>query len=451
MRLFKVFFPTRVVALVLSEVAIVYGCFLAAVFLTAEPPKSFLFDDAGLYRVGLVTFCVLAGFYFNDLYSQLRVRSKAQLLQQVCFVLGVVFLIQSLLDYLKLSDWALPKWTMIAGSLLVLLIQPAWRILYDRAVIRRLASDTVLFVGASPLARMIGERLTENPQFGLTVAGYLEDSPAADWPADLLLGSIRDLQAVVEAKKPQRIIVAMTEGGKLPVHELLEMRTAGIYVEEAQTAYENVFSRISVKDLDRSQLIFMSDLNPRPKGELSQRIYSFAAALLGLLVASPLLLLIAAAVKLTSPGPVLCRQRSAGRNGANFQLFYFRSTFDRSTLDNDARVTPVGRWLRRLRLDELPQLLNVLRGEMVIVGPRPERPEFVETLAAQIPYYRQRLLVKPGVTGWAQINHNVSGALEDTLMKLEYDLYYIKNLSMTLDLYIMFYTVKVMLLSGSAQ
>jgi exopolysaccharide biosynthesis polyprenyl glycosylphosphotransferase len=444
MRLFKVFFPTRVVALLLSEVAIVYGSFLASVLLTEDPPKPFLFDEAGLYRIGLATLCVIAGFYFNDLYSQLRVRSKSQLLQQVCFVLGVVFLIQSLLDFLKLADWALPKWTMIVGSLFVLLLQPAWRILYDRAVIRRLASDTVLFVGASPVARMIAERLTENPQFGLTVAGYLEDAPAsAGVPADLLLGSIRDLQEVVEAKKPQRIIVAMTEGGTPPVLELLEIRAAGIHVEEAKTAYENVFSRISVKDLDRSHLIFLSDLSPRPKGELSQRIYSFAAALLGLLIVSPLLLLIALAVKFTSPGPVLCRQSSAGRNGASFQLFYFRSTFD-----HDARVTPVGRWLRRLRLDELPQLLNVLRGEMVIVGPRPERPEFVEALAGQIPYYRQRLLVKPGVTGWAQIK--TEGPLEDTLMKLEYDLYYIKNLSITMDLYIMFYTLKVMLLSGNA-
>src|SRR5580692_4262862 len=149
MRLFKVFFPTRVVALLLSEVAIIYGCFLSSVLLIEESPKPFLFGEAGLYRIGLVTFLVIAGLYFNDLYSQLRVRSRSQLLQQVCFVLGVVFLIQSLLDYLKLSDWALPKWVMIVGSLLVLLLQPAWRILYDRTVMRRLASDTVLFVGAS--------------------------------------------------------------------------------------------------------------------------------------------------------------------------------------------------------------------------------------------------------------------------------------------------------------
>jgi len=443
MRLFKVFFPTRVVVLLISETAIVFGCYFLPVYLTAATPNSFLFDDADLYRIGLVTFCIIVGFYLNDLYSQLRVRVKSQLFQQVCFVLGVSFLIQSMLDYLKLSEWALPKWPMIFGSLLVLLIQPAWRILYDHLVIRRLAHETVLFVGASSVARMVGERLTDNPHFGLSVVGYLEDMPPSnDVPPNLLLGPIDHLREIVESLKPQRIIVGMTaHGARLPVHQLLEMRSSGIYIEEAQAAYENVFSRVSVKELRRTQLIFMTDLRPRPKGEFLQRLYSFGLALVGFLITSPLMLLIALAVKLTSPGPVLYRQVKAGKHGVNFTLFRFRSMFHR-----DSRVTPVGRWLRRLRLDDLPQLINVLRGEMMIVGPRPERPEFVKALAGQIPYYQQRLAVKPGITGWAQVETS-GDAFEDTLLKLEYDLYYIKNLSMTLDLYILFQTAKNLLLS----
>jgi sugar transferase (PEP-CTERM system associated) len=461
MRLFKVFFPTRVVVLLLSEIVITFGCFFAAAYFATETPSLFLFEDGGLYRIGFVTACIIGGFYLNDLYSQLRMRSRSHLAQQVCFVLGVAFLIQSLLDYMKLSEWALPKWTMIFGSFLVLLVQPAWRILYDRFVMRQLARESVLFLGASPVARMVAERLAESPHFGLSVAGYLEDSPAADEvPPALLLGPISRLREVVETLKPQRIIVGMTERrGRMPVHDLLDLRFSGIHIEEAQTAYETVFSRVSVKDLRPSQLIFMTDLGPRPRSEFLQGLYSFGIALVGFLIASPVMLMVALAVRFGSPGPVLYRQIRAGKNGSSFMLFKFRSMFEDAesksgavwASKNDPRVTPLGRWLRRLRLDELPQLINVLRGEMVLVGPRPERPEFVKVLVEQIPYYQQRLAVKPGITGWAQINHKYGDTLEDTLVKLEYDLYYIKNVNMSLDLYIMFQTAKVMLLSRGAQ
>jgi len=461
MRLFKVFFPTRVVGLLISEIAIIFGCYLLAALFATETPNIFLFEDAGFYRIGIVTVCIVTGFYLNDLYSQVRLRLKSQLVQQVCFVLGVSFLIQSLFDYLKLTDWALPKWTMIYGSFLVLLVQPSWRVLYDRVVMRQLARDTVLFLGASPVALMVGERLAENVHFGLSVAGYLEDSPAAkQLPSNMLLGPTSDLRAIVETLKPKRIIVGMAERrGRLPVHDLLELRFSGIHIEEAQTAYETVFSRVSVKDLRPSQLIFMADLGPRPQSEFWQGVYSFVLALLGFLITIPVTLVVALLVRLTSPGPVLYRQTRAGKNGVNFVLYKFRSMFEDAEAKSgavwaskdDPRVTPVGNWLRRLRLDELPQLINVLRGEMVIVGPRPERPEFVKVLVEQIPYYQQRLAVKPGITGWAQINHKYGDTLEDTLLKLEYDLYYIKNLNMTLDLYIMFHTAKVMLLSRGAQ
>jgi sugar transferase (PEP-CTERM system associated) len=461
MRLFKVFFPTRVIALILSEIVLVFGCYFVAAHFTTETPSFFLFDDGGLYRIGLVTVCIVVGAYLSDLYSNPRVSSRSRLLQQVCVVLGSAFLIQSLLDYLRLPDWALPKWMMIYGSLLVLVVQPGWRVIYDRVALRGLARETVLFLGASPVARMVAERLGETPHFGMTVAGYLEDSPASDdVPASLLLGPVSDLRKVVTELKPERIIVGMTERReRLPVHDLLELRFSGIHIEEAQTAYETVYSRVWVRDLRPSQLIFMSDLGPRPQGEFLQGIYSFGLALAGFLVASPLMLLVALTVRLTSSGPVLYRQVRTGRNGVSFTLFKFRSMFQDAEAKsgavwaskNDPRVTPVGRWLRLLRLDELPQLINVLRGEMVIVGPRPERPEFVKVLVEQIPYYQQRLAVKPGITGWAQINHKYGDTLEDTLFKLEYDLYYIKNLNFTLDLYIMFQTAKVMLQFRGAQ
>ena len=461
MRLFKVFFPTRVVALLLSEIVLIFGCYFVAAYFTTETPSFFLFEDTGLYRIGLVTACIVGGFYLSDLYSQLRVRAKSRLLQQVCFVLGISFLIQSLLDYLRLQDWALPKWMMIYGSAFIIVIEPGWRVLYDRLVIRRLARETVLFLGASPVARMVAERLAEIPHFGLSVGGFLEDSPVSDGlPPNLLLGPISHLGEVVASMKPQRIIVGMTERrDRMPVQSLLELRFSGIHIEDAQSAYENVYSRVCVKDLRPSQLIFMADLGPRAGGEFWQGVYSYIIALIGFVVTSPLMLLVAGLIRLTSRGPALYRQLRAGRNGANFTLLKFRSMYQDAEAKSgavwaskdDPRVTPLGRWLRQLRIDELPQLINVLRGEMVIVGPRPERPEFVKVLVEQIPYYHQRLAVKPGITGWAQVNHKYGDTLEDTLLKLEYDLYYIKNLNLTLDAYIMFQTVKVMMLSRGAQ
>jgi len=268
------------------------------------------------------------------------------------------------------------------------------------------------------------------------------------------------LRELAEEQRPDRIIVGLTERrGQVPLADLLDLRFSGIRVQEAAAAYEEVSKTISLKELRPSQLIYMAGLGPRPGMVALQVAYSKLIALVGLVVTSPLMLLIAAAVKLTSPGPVFYRQTRVGWRGRNFTLYKFRSmradaeaaTGAVWATKDDPRVTPVGRWLRRLRLDELPQFFNVLRGEMSLVGPRPERPEFVASLAEQIPYYRQRLAVRPGITGWAQINHEYGDSVEDAARKLEYDLYYIKNLSPALDAYIILQTLKTVLLQRGAQ
>jgi exopolysaccharide biosynthesis polyprenyl glycosylphosphotransferase len=200
-------------------------------------------------------------------------------------------------------------------------------------------------------------------------------------------------------------------------------------------------------------------LGPRRSAVALQTFYSLAISLIGLIVTLPLMLLTAIAVKLTSKGPILYRQRRVGLNGRLFTVYKFRSMYvDAEAITgavwaskDDPRITPVGKWLRKLRLDELPQFWNVLKGDMSLVGPRPERPEFVEMLAQQIPYYRQRLAVKPGITGWAQINHKYGDTELDAMIKLEYDLYYIKHVAPALDFYIIFHTLKVMLLSKGSQ
>jgi exopolysaccharide biosynthesis polyprenyl glycosylphosphotransferase len=233
----------------------------------------------------------------------------------------------------------------------------------------------------------------------------------------------------------------------------------GARIQEVGTLYELVAGRVSLRTLRPSMLVFSDEIGPEPFNVALQRVYSLLVALVGIVLTGPIMLLVAVLVRLTSPGSVLYRQNRVGFHGRVFQVLKFRSMYIDAEArtgavwaqKDDPRITPVGRWLRQLRLDELPQLLNVLRGEMAIVGPRPERPEFVKTLTEQIPFYGQRHFVKPGITGWAQINHKYGDTIEDTVTKLEYDLYYLKNLNLSLDLYIMFHTAKVMLLSRGSQ
>ena len=268
------------------------------------------------------------------------------------------------------------------------------------------------------------------------------------------------MRKVVEQTRPDRLVVGLTERrGRTPLADLLELRFSGIPIQEAATASEAMFKWVSLAELRPSQLIYAGEIGPRPGIVALQVFYSRLIALIGVLVGLPILALVAVAIKLSSRGPILFRQTRVGWQGRHFTLYKFRSMRENAEAEtgavwaskNDPRVTPVGRWLRRLRLDELPQLINVLRGDMSIVGPRPERPEFVAVLSKQIPFFRQRLCVRPGITGWAQINHKYGDTMEDAARKLEYDLYYIKHLSPSLDAYIVLQTLKIVLLQRGAQ
>lgn len=461
-RLFRVFVPTSVVALVLSEVILIYACFIISTYMVVDSdPRVFLFYDGGLSRITLVVVSVMLGLYFQDLYNDFRIRSKTLLIQQLCLVIGLVFFSQALLTYVN-RELMMSRWVMIFGCLMLLVLIPAWRLLYVGVVFRALGAQKLLFLGTNSVALEIAARLIDHPQLGLACVGFVDNNreKGEELNGGMVLGNIADLREVVLECKPDRIVVGLTERRQaLPVYDLLDFRFLGIRIEEAATTYEAAFGRVSTRELRPSQLIFSAELGPQPRSLAIQAIYSRLIGLIGFLLLIPIMLLVALAVRLTSKGPVLYRQNRVGLNGAHFTLYKFRSMRTDAEAEtgavwaarDDPRVTPIGKWLRRLRLDELPQLFNVVRGEMSIVGPRPERPEFVRTLSEQIPFYRQRHCVRPGVTGWAQINYKYGETLEDTIVKLEYDLYYIKNLSPSLDAYILFHTLKVMLFSQSGQ
>ncbi len=446
-------------ALLLSEIVIVLVCYGVVSFFTlGVDPGFYLFAEGNYWKLMVVTACIILGLYFQDLYTDLRITSRILLVQQVCLSVGASLLFMAFLGYLQ-PDLILGRWFMVIGSVLVILILPSWRVFFWRYIIGALRSERVLLLGNSGLLGEVIARLLQKPEFGYSILGYLcEDEPCGfDVPC---LGTLADLRQVCEQYRPNRIVVGMAERrNRLPVQDLLEIRFGGVVIEDAADTYEIAMRRVCSSKIQPSQLIFTSMLGPRPHAIAIQNAYSLVIGLIGLLLSSPLMLLTGLAVKLSSKGPILYRQRRVGINGRIFTLYKFRSMYvDAESRTgavwasiDDPRITPVGRWLRRLRLDELPQFWNVVKGDMVIVGPRPERPEFVEVLAQQIPYYRQRLAVKPGITGWAQINHKYGDTALDAMIKLEYDLYYIKHVAPALDFYIIFHTVKVMLLSRGAQ
>jgi exopolysaccharide biosynthesis polyprenyl glycosylphosphotransferase len=451
-RLFRVAIPTSIFVLVLSEFVLLTFCFAVATHLVLQvDPTVFLWYDGGFARILVVVLSTLVGLQFLDLYTDARQVSKIVLVLELGQALGFSFLVQALLAYVS-REWMLPRWGMVWGSAFALPALWLWRVIYGAVFAPALGAQRILFLGLNPAVLEVAGHLDEHPERGFLNVGYVDDGGEAGAVLNgaTVLGGLQDLRPVVEITRPDRIVLGLAEhraGAPLP--ELLDFRFSGVEIEEVGATYESLSGRVCTKELRPEQLIFSGELRPTRSSVLLQSIYAPAIALAGAIVTLPIMLLAAIGVKLTSRGPILCRQKRVGLNGSIFTLCRFRSMYTGAVRDNP-RVTPLGRWLRKLRIDELPQLWNVLRGEMSIVGPRPERPEFVSVLADRVPYYRQRNCVKPGITGWAQINPEDGDGPEDSVVKLEYDLYYIKHISMSLDVYIIFHTLKTMVRSGSA-
>jgi exopolysaccharide biosynthesis polyprenyl glycosylphosphotransferase len=462
-RLFRVSVPSSVLLLMVGDLILLVLCYVIPAQWAQEFPLSmYLWDDDGALSIGLVILVMLAGLYLGDLYENFRKQYTSLIVQQLCVVLGVELLLQSLLSYVR-SPLVVSKWLMLYGGASVIIVLPLWRRMFMNFVARRLGAATVLFVGSSPIVREIVHELTERPELGLRVVGYVDDERDAEVEALGLQcrGSIAQLAQAAEEQKPERIIVDVQAGhnSRFPVESLLDQQFSGRPIERSANTYETIFGRVSIQSLRAEDLIFSFELGPKHTTVLLQNLYSFILAVIGAVITLPIMLIVALLVRVTSPGPVLFRQTRVGKNKRPFTLYKFRSmradaeakTGAVWATKGDPRITSIGGILRKLRLDELPQFINVIRGDMSLVGPRPERPEFVEILEDKIPFFRQRMSVKPGITGWAQINHKYGDTLEDTVTKLEYDLYYIKNLTPSLDAYIIFHTVKVMLLSRGAQ
>ena len=461
-RLFRVLVPVGALTLLVSEILLISAAFVASVyFFSPQDPGYYLIYDRGITNIAIILCAMLIALYLQDLYTDIFVKSGAVLLLQLCVTVGLAMIVQALISYAD-HTMRMPLHVMVPGATMAAIAIFGWRLLFSNYAHDVVGRDSLLLVGGSDMLADIGHYIVEHPELALRIAGYVDDTHelGTALPGGKVLGRLENLREVVTATNPTRVVVGMPERrSRVPVAELLELRFAGRIIEEAPTAYERVCGRVSVKELRPSQLIYTGELGPRRQTLFYQTVSNLALAVVAAVAALPFMILTALAVKVTSKGPALYRQQRVGRDGIPFTLYKFRSMrvdAEKGTgavwaSKDDPRVTPVGRIIRKIRFDELPQVFNVLRGEMSIVGPRPERPEFVRTLSEKIPYYRQRHCVRPGITGWAQINYKYGDTMEDVVTKLEYDLYYIKNMSLSLDTYIAFHTLKAMLTSRGAQ
>ncbi len=321
--------------------------------------------------------------------------------------------------------------------------------------------SSLLILGAGPIAERLIEEIESLDSLHFTVLGVVDtERPDQYAPlADRWLGTCDELDQIVARVRPSRIVVAIeNRRDRLPLQALLESRVSGIDVEDAIELYERITGKMAIEALRPSTLILSKGFRNHGAAEVVARLVSVLAAVVGLVICAPLLAVIALLVKIDSPGPVLFVQPRAGRHGRPFGLLKFRTMHPTTeapsewVMDNIHRITRVGRYLRRFRLDELPQLINVIRGEMNLIGPRPHPVSNHATFMERIAYYGLRSTVRPGVTGWAQVRHGYANNLEEETEKMRYDLYYIKNRSLWLDLRIMFATIGIVLFGqGAAQ
>ena len=414
---------------------------------------------AGLLPKALVitSICQLC-LYWGDLYDNPHAGGNhTELLIRILQALGATCLVLAAV-YTIFPALIIARGVLAPAAVLAVTGVIGWRLTFGWVTRRVGPRERLLMVGTSSAGLELARELHERDDLGVQIVGVVDTQPAISAPEPGLpyLGGIEDIPSIVRARAVDRVVVSLADArGKLPMQKLLEMKLDGVTFDYLASVYEEYTGKIAVENLRPSWLIFSPGFKKTPRLLAAKRIVDVLCALVGLLLAMPILLALAAIIKLTSPGPVFYSQRRVGCDSKIFTVYKLRSMCvdaERNTGPvwaaggGDARVTRIGRIMRRTRLDEIPQFWNILIGNMSMVGPRPERPEFVQSLAEQIPFYGQRHVIKPGLTGWAQVRYTYGATVEDAIQKLQFDLFYIKHLSVSLDLFIIFETVKTVLL-----
>jgi exopolysaccharide biosynthesis polyprenyl glycosylphosphotransferase len=444
------------------KLALLEGCSLfvlvcSAIFVWGRPLLGGWIDLVTVIaQGGVLSLCCIVTFYYSDLYDLRISRNFGEFASRLVKALGITFFLLALLYAV------FPRTKIVDGSFVTSLLMIGGFVLPLRAMFYALMRsrpfcERVLVLGTSALGQRVVTELQRHEHLGYSLVCVAADEVSATPTSYPVLGPLARLDKIIEEVRPDRIVVALTERrGRLPLRQLLDARVRGILVEDGVEMYERLTGKLAIESLTPSNLIFSGALRKSALELAVGRGLSLLLAVTGGIVLAPLLAAIAVAIKLDSPGPVLFVQPRVGLGGRPFRLLKFRSMRPMASRtsewvrDNGDRITRVGKWLRKTRFDELPQFWNIIRGDMNLVGPRPHPVTNHEMFAENIPYYSLRVVVRPGITGWAQIRYGYANNLEEETEKMRYDLFYIKHLSMWMDLRILFDTVKIVLFGRGA-
>jgi sugar transferase (PEP-CTERM system associated) len=403
--------------------------------------------------VGIVQLC----FYYCDLYDLTVIRHRREQFILLIQSVGAACLLLGLLYYI------FPSLLIGRGVFFISIVLLTGFVLLSRSVLDRVwivagLKENILILGTGSLALTVARELKQRDDLSATLVGFARIADAAPKVEEIcgrpVLGSSDRMREIVDQHAISRIVVALEDRrNALPVHDLVRLRVSGVRVEDANSTVSSLTGRIWLEMVQPSWFVFSDGFQRSTLTSIIKRALDLACSIVGLVLSSPAMLLIGIAIRLDSKGPAIYRQTRVGLRGRPFEVLKFRSMRTDAEAENgaqwaqdeDPRVTRVGRFLRRYRLDELPQFVNVIRGEMSFVGPRPERPVFVEQLRQKISYYDERHSVRPGLTGWAQVSYHYGASFEDTARKLEYDLFYLKNMSVLFDCAIILKTIRIVL------
>jgi len=457
------FFPVRSAVCFIVEGGIILVSVLASFIIlhNSGGPEAIALHDA-VARGIVVAFICQSCMYLLDMYDLKNSQTWGEIFFSVLFAVGFVCIGIGLVTY-AVPDFGVEGTMYYLTVLFVAVFLLFWRIAFDIYLTRLAPRANILVMGTGETARMVGEEVLKRERLGFRLVGFTGDPHSAEVRTNgtgEIVGDESQVADLIREKKVRKLVVALSERrGGYPVASLLDLRVKGCEIVEWPSFFEKLSGRIAVDNLSPSYFIFQEGFSKSTVLLFSRRLVSLFASVVLLLLLSPILLATAILIKIDSPGPVFYRQERVGRGGKAFRILKFRSMRQdaegeggpRWATQNDPRVTRLGRILRKSRLDEVPQVINVLMGDLNLVGPRPERPEFVERLEKAIPYYAIRHSVRPGLTGWAQVEFPYCGTIEESKEKLQYDLFYIKNMSLKLDLLILFKTVKIVLLGRGAR
>jgi sugar transferase (PEP-CTERM system associated) len=448
---------TRALGLLIFEGALIYLCGVLAIWIRfGNDASDAIFARYGGLKLLAAMVVVQTAFYLFDLYDFKMIGQRSALALRILQSLGLSAVALALIFY-TIPQMMLGRGVFALALVLMLTMMTGWRVVATWMLGHPWLAERVLILGTDAPAINIAREILQRRAHGYEVIGFVGNDSSLVGESLInprVVGVIDDLESLVRQRRPDRIVVALSDRrGRLPLDLLLKLKVRDeIQVEESSRFFERLTGKISTDRLQPGQLVFAETGRWMRRYRRIRRLLDIVASLIGIVFASPLMVATAIAIRLESRGRIIYSQERVGLHGRRFKIFKFRSMRVDAEIngpvwagENDPRVTRVGRIIRKLRIDELPQFFNILRGEMSLIGPRPERPTFVNQLEELIPYYSERHLVKPGLTGWAQVCYPYGASFDDAREKHQYDLYYIKNQSPLLDAIIVLETARVVL------